>query len=104
MISENQYGFREKRSTYMALFKLIDKVSNEMDNKQFSIGLFLDLSKAFDTIDHVIFLQKLQCYGISGLAFNWMKCYLSNRSQFVCIGGVNSDLLPIHCGVLQGFI
>ena len=84
----------------MAHLKLIDKVSNEVDNKQFAIELFLDISKAFDTIDHVILLQKLQCYGIRGLAFNWLKSYLSNRSQFVCIGGVNSDLLSIHCGVL----
>ena len=75
-----------------------------VDNKQFSIGLFFDLSKAFDTIDHVILVQQLQCYGIRCLAFNWMKCYISNRSQFVCIGVVNSDLLPIHCGVPPGLI
>ena len=73
MLSEIQYGFRENKSTYMALLKLIDKVSNEVDNKQFSIGLFLDLSKAFDTIDHAH--PKITMLWIRGLAFNRMKCF-----------------------------
>ena len=65
-ISEVQYGFRKKYSTYMALINLIDKISSGTDSNSFNIGIFIDLSKAFDTIDHNILFQKLNCYGIRG--------------------------------------
>ena len=58
LLSEHQYGFREKHSTYMALFDIIDEISESVDNNHFSIGVFLDLSKAFETIDHQILLNK----------------------------------------------
>ena len=53
ILSDNQYGFRAQRSTYMALLQLMDRVTYELDNKQYSIGIFLDLSKAFDTNNHI---------------------------------------------------
>ena len=85
----------------MALLQLLDKVTNELDNHHYSIGVFLDLSKAFDTIDHGILIGKLQHYGIRGVAANWIHNYLSNRSQYVCITDVNSGISPIKCGVPQ---
>ena len=69
----NQFGFREKHSTYIALLKLIDDISEEIDNKNFSIGVFIDLSKAFDTINHDILIKKLNSYGIRGIALEWLK-------------------------------
>ena len=83
IISKKQYGFRENYSTYMAIIDLVDKISSNIDNKKHSIGIFLDLSKAFDTIDHQILLRKLQCYGIRGIACDWFKSYLENRVQYV---------------------
>ena len=104
ILSDNQYGFREKHSTYMALINMIDQISSEMDNKKFSIGIFLDLSKAFDTIDHNILLQKLEIYGIRGTALCWFNSYLANRKQCVVVNGEYSQHLTISCGVPQGSI
>jgi len=67
ILTEHQYGFREHHSTYMALLKLIDKVAHELDNKSYSLGIFLDLSKAFDTLNHNILIKKLECYGLCGI-------------------------------------
>ena len=100
----NQFGFREKHSTYMALLKLIDNISEEIDNKNFFIGVFIDLSKAFDTINHDILIKKWNSYGIRGIALEWLKNYLTNRLQYVSINCTYSSFLPITCGVPQGSI
>ena len=104
ILENNQFGFRPKHSTYMALLKMTDKITAEMDNKYYSLGIFLDLSKAFDTIDHQILLDKLHRYGIRGIAYEWIKSCLSNRKQCVSVNGELSDLMPIYCGVPQGSI
>jgi len=104
VLNDNQYGFRENHSTDMALINMIDQISNEMDNKQFSIGIFLDLSKAFDTIDHGILLKKLEVYGIRDNTLKWFQSYLCNRLQCVTVSDEVSDYLPITCGVPQGSI
>ena len=62
ILNDNQYGFREQRSTYMALLQLLDKVTNELDNNYYSVEVFLDLSKAFDTINYGLIIDKLQRY------------------------------------------
>ena len=64
-------------------------------------GIFLDLSKAFDTVNHKILLDKLSFHGIRGNAVEWFKSHLSNRKQFVSIGNVNSDVMSIPMGVLR---
>ena len=91
IISEVQYGFRKKYSTYMALINLIDKISSGTDSNTFNVGIFIDLSKAFDTIDHNILFQKLNCYGIRGHILTWFRSYLEHRTQYVTYNNVNSN-------------
>ena len=79
IISIKQYGFRENYSTYMAIIDLVDYISSNIDNKKHSIGIFLDLSKAFGTIDHQILLRKRQCYGIRCIACDWLKTTLKTE-------------------------
>ena len=104
IINKNQYGFRAGFSTTSALLDFVHKVSNAIDKKETTIGLFLDLSKAFDSLDHNILLDKLQHYGIRGITLKLFENYLSKRNQFVAIGGDTSHLQLIQCGVPQGSI
>ena len=67
----------------------------------YNIGVFLDLSKAFDAIDHNILINKLQCYGVRGTACNWFKSYLNNRGQYVSYNKADSKYMTITCGVPQ---
>ena len=104
IISEKQYGFRKKYATYMALIDLVDTISCNFDDFFFTVGVFLDLSKAFDTIDHTILINKLQCYGVRGSACNWFVSYLQNRKQYVIFNKTESEYKEISCGVPQGSI
>ena len=78
----NQFGFKANRSSSMALITLINKITESIDNGNNVLGIFLDFSKAFDTVDLSILVEKLQCYGIRGLALLWIKNYLNNRKQY----------------------
>ena len=91
-------------STNMALMTIIDRISEAQQNKQFVLWVFLDLSKAFDTGDHEILCQKLQCYVIRDLANDWIKCHLSNRSHYVYYINTSSSKLTFTCGVPQVYI
>ena len=101
---EGQFGFRSKHSTTHALLLLTDKIQKAIDNKQYSCGIFLDLSKAFDTVDHSILLAKLYHYGIRGTAHDWFSSYLAHRQQFVSINNIHSEMCEITCGVPQGSV
>ena len=83
---------------------LIDKLTNYLENGDYVIGIFLDFSKAFDTVNHSILLEKMYFYGIRGTALKWFISYLSSRSQFVTYNGVRSTTKLITCGVPQGSI
>ena len=87
ILHENQYGFRKKSSTHLALLSFIDKVIQAIEKGEYTIGIFLDLSKAFDTVDLDILLDKLDHYGIRGCALAWFKSYLSCRTQYVTYNG-----------------
>jgi len=83
---------------------MCNKISDAMNNNKYSIGIFIDLSKAFDTINHKILLGKLEHYGIRGLTLQWFMNYLSDRQQYVHYNNVSYNLKPISCGVPQGSI
>ena len=104
MFYENQYGFRKQRSTVDAVTKFINDVIKSYDDKQSTIAVYCDLSKAFDTIDHNILIHKLEFYGIRGFALSWFRSYLSNRSQYTHYNGIDSDTQNVKCGVPQGSV
>ena len=81
---------------------MIDDISNELNNNNHSTGVFIDLSKAFDTIVHSLLLRKLEHYGIRGIALSWFTSYLTDRSQYVSIDGNNSLHLKIKFWVPRG--
>ena len=104
LLYKSQYGFRTLHSTELASLEIIDIIGKDLDNEKLPIGVFLDLSKAFDTLDHTILLDKLLYYGIKGTELAWFKSYLTNRTQFVSYNGTNSRTLSITTGVPQGSI
>ena len=104
IIYNNQFGFRKQYSTNHALLSIIEEIRTNLDNKKYSCGIFVDLEKAFDTVNHKILLSKLDYYGIKGTPNNWLSSYLTNRTQSVTLNGVVSESLPVTCGVPQGSI
>ena len=88
-IHENQYGFRSGRSCEHALLNAQEILSNVLNKKQTGLLLLIDFSNAFDMVEHDILLAKLSNYGIRGVALDWIKSYLSNREQYVCLNGKN---------------
>ena len=99
-----QFGFRKFHSPNLALIILVDRISKALENGDFVLGLFLDFSKAFDTVNHSILYKKLEFYGVRGLALKWFQSYLSEREQYVEYNNVYSDKDRIICGVPQGSI
>ena len=103
-IYESQYGFRAKHSLNHALTQITEKIRLSMDNNSYTCGIFIDLQKAFDTVNHDILLKKLNHYGVRGTPNRWLHSYLSNRKQFVNINGNKSSMQNITHGVPQGSI
>ena len=104
ILYSNQFGFRKKHSTVHAVSKFIDDVTQGLEDKKSSLAVFLDLSKAFDTIDLDILISKLHFYGVRGCALDWFKSYLYNRKQFVSYKDHNSSTRSVECGVPQGSV
>jgi hypothetical protein len=104
IIYNNQFGFRKQYSTNHALLSIIKEIRTNLDNKKYSCGVFVDLEKAFDTVNHKILLSKLDYYGIKGTPNNWLSSYVTNLTQSVTLNGVVSESLPVTCGVPQGSI
>ena len=104
LLFDGQYGFRDKHSTELAPSELIDRLRNEIDNKKVPLSIFLDLSKAFDTLDHDILLLKLEYYGVKSTSLKWFASYLRGRSQYVDYDGLHSSVRSIKSGVPQGWI
>lgn len=104
LLYDYQFGFRKGRSTTMAMSHIINKIMQALDKGEFAIGVFLDFSKAFDTVNFDILFRKLDKYGVRGTALEWFKSYLHNRKQYVKYEGSKSSELIIKCGVPQGSI
>lgn len=104
LLYEHQYGFRTLHSTELAAIELTDRIHTQLDQNKIPLAIFLDLSKAFDTIDHDILLNKLHFYGIRGTSLLWFKSYLTNRHQYVEFNNTDSPSLPVTTGVPQGSI
>ena len=102
ILHNKQFGFRKNHSTSHALNHSINYINQGLQRGEHVLGIFIDLSKAFDTIDHKIMLSKLDLYGIRGIAHTLLKSYLSDRNQYVSIHGETSDHLPVEYGVPQG--
>ena len=100
----SQYGFRSKHSINHALIEITEKIRDALDNNSFACAVFVDLQKAFDTVSHKILLEKLQHYGVRGVANNWLKSYLCQRQQSVKIDNSDSTNLKILYGVPQGSV
>ena len=88
----------------MALLNVANDTTDELDRGNCSIGIFIDLSKAFDTADHKLILRKMEHYGIRGNALLWFTSYLSYRTQDASLNHTNSQTLPVTCEEPQGFI
>ena len=109
MISQNlmtscQFGFRKSHSTSHALNYSINHIQETLKKKKHVLGIIIDLSKAFDTIDHETLLQKLNHYGIRGNAYMLLKSYLSNRVQYIHALNTDSEKLNVIYGVPQGSV
>ena len=104
MLYEYQCGFQKGKSTYMALVILLDKISGALENGECVVGVFVDFTKAFDTVDHDILLMKMKSYGIRDTDYDWFKSYLCGRVQYVTYNSIQSTKNAITCGVLQGSI
>ena len=103
--NEYQFGFRSNHSTELAASCLINKICNALNGKKKVMLVFLDMSKAFDCVDHDILLEKLKVYGVCGESLSWFKSYLVGRYQKVVVNGVLSDnMCAVDCGVPQGSI
>ena len=104
ILYRSQYGFGEGHNTELAALENIDRVLDCLESGKIPINIFLDLSKAFDTLDHRLLLLKLSHYGIRNIALNLCTSYLTNSKQCVSYDGSYSNLLTISTGVPQGSI
>ena len=95
-----QFGFRRLHSTTLVLIEF----RNILDEGNYAISIFIDLTKAFDTVDHELLLDKLDRYGIRGHANSFFRSYLNKRKQYTAINGVDSSICDVKCGVPQGSV
>ena len=104
MLYEKQFGFQCNHSTDHAISQLVSEILHSFDDNKFTLGVFIDLSKAFDTVNHQILIRKLEHYGIMGINQKWFTDYLTNRKQFISYDNKTTEMEEITCGVPQGSI
>jgi Reverse transcriptase (RNA-dependent DNA polymerase) len=102
ILSQHQFGFRPKHSTYHPMLQILNRAAENLNKKKFTLIIFCDLQKAFDTCNIDILLKKLRNVGVSGIELNWFHSYLTGRLQYVSLNGADSELLQILIGVPQG--
>ena len=104
ILFENQFGFQSNMSTEYAVNQVLNYIMESLEKNEIGVCIFLDFAKAFDTVNHEILLDKLEHYGIRGIALSWIRNYLTNRMQCTEIGDIQSELELIKCGVPQGSV
>ena len=105
ILYDKQFGFRTGHSTEHAIAQLVDQIYEAFEKNEYTLGVFIDLSKAFNTVDHSILLRKLELNGITDRNYAWIKSYLSNRLQYIQIDeNSRTELCLVKCGVPQGSI
>ena len=104
VLFKNQFGFRKGCSTAHSLIEITEKIKESIDSGKFGCGIFIDLKKAFDTVNHDILLRKLEHYGVRGPILKWFESYLTGRKQYVFYNGATSEIKNITCGVPQGSV
>ena len=104
LLYKKQFGFQQKHSTEHAIIQLIDQINKNFEKSQYTLGIFIDLTKAFDTVDHNILISKLENYGVRGVNLKWFKSYLNNRKQFISYNNSSTSYKNMTCGVPQGSI
>ncbi|CAL4201144.1 unnamed protein product, partial [Meganyctiphanes norvegica] len=101
ILSKTQFGFRKGMSTETAIINFIDKIHNGLNKINHTAAIFMDLSKAFDVLDHNILALKLNHYGFRGKSLELLLSFISNRKYFVCANGVKSDTKTVNIGIPQ---
>ena len=96
---KKKFGFQRNNSTEHTILQLTRDITGFFEKREYTLGVFIDYSKAFNTVDHQILIKKLQNYGIDGTALEWFKSYLSNRKQYISSQDVSENCLDIICGV-----
>ena len=104
LLYEKQFGFQRNNSTEHAILPLTRDITGSFEKGEYTLGVFIDLSKAFDTVDHQVLIKKLQYYGIDGTALKWFKSYLRNRKQYTSSQDLSENCLDIICAFPQGSI
>lgn len=104
LFNKNQFGFRKNKSTNNAIVEFLNMLLESLDKGNKVLGIFIDLSKAFDTVNHDLLMEKLERYGFRGIAYNWVSSYLSCRKHYVAINGMRSNTLINNMGVPQGSV
>ena len=104
ILPDSQHGFRSKRSCLTQLIEHVDEVLKALNGGNEVDVIYLDYSKAFDKVDHQVLLAKMKMYGINGKFYDWIKDFLSNRSQTVVVDGSKSSFQEVKSGVPQGTV
>ena len=104
ILYQKQFGFENAHSTEHAIIQLVNQITEAFSQGKYTLGIFLDLSKEFDTVNHNILLEKLKAYGIQSENLKWFRRYLSNRKQFILYDNFKTEVKIVKCGVPQGSI
>ena len=105
LLYSKQFDFQTGLSTEHAIVKLVDQIYESFEKDRYTLVIFIDLSKAFDTVDHTILIKKLEMYGIKGINLAWFRSYLTNRIQYISTTrDLETDTKNTCCGLPQGLI
>ena len=99
ILYQKQFGFQNAHTTEHAILQLVNQIAEAFSQGKYTLGIFLDLSKVFDTVNHNILLEKLKAYGIQSENLKWFRSYLSNRKQFILYDDFKKEVKIVKCGL-----